>query len=333
MEDNAPVLQVRGIKKYFGRRGQLIYAVDNVSFDVYQGRTLGLVGESGCGKSTLARCVARLYKPTAGEIVLQGRDISTLRRSQLRSFRRHMQMIFQDPAASLNPRRRVGNLIAEPLRVHKLRRGRDVRKRVCELMDLVGLLPNYINRYPHEFSGGQRQRIGIARALAVEPRVVIGDELVSALDVSVQAQIINLLADLQKELKLTYVIISHDLRVVRQVADHVAVMYLGRIIEIGETKAVYERPAHPYTASLLAAVPDVIVPENQQGSTTEILRGEMPSPAAPPAGCHYYARCPYATELCAHKYPSLRRMSDGREVACHFPLAQDQSMEGSADGN
>ena len=322
-----PLLRVEGLSKTFtiGRTfmpgsGQSVHAVDNVSFDVMPGETLGLVGESGCGKSTLGRCLVRLYEVSAGRVFLEGIDIAPLSQHQLRPYRRRMQMIFQDPAASLNPRRRVGDLIAEPLRVHKLADRSGIQRRLRELMEIVGLPAAFLDRYPHEFSGGQRQRIGIARALALEPRLIVADEPVSALDVSVQAQIVNLFGDLRRRLALTTVFVAHDLSVVRQVSDRTAVMYLGSIAEIGATDTLFRRPAHPYTQALLSAIP---VPRVGAASRREriILKGEIPSPIAPPAGCRFHPRCPMAQDRCRVERPVLAPLADGRRVACHFPLA------------
>ncbi len=295
-----------------------VHAVDTVSLQVWPGETLGLVGESGCGKSTLGRCLARLYPVTSGRIRFEGVDITDLGPRELRPIRRRMQMVFQDPYASLNPRRRVSDIIAEPLRVH-FRMGRAAAgERVRELLRLVGLAPDHAVRFPHEFSGGQRQRIGIARALALEPRLIVADEPVSALDVSIQAQIINLFADLQERLGLTYIIVAHDLSVIRQVANRTAVMYLGSIVESGPTESLYAAPAHPYTQALISAVP---VPEVATARPDRIvLTGDVPSPMAPPAGCRFHPRCRFATDLCRRERPPLTPLGDGREVACHYPL-------------
>jgi len=302
----------------FTRGGlRIVQAVNNVSLSIRQGETLGLVGESGCGKSTLGRCLSRLYDISAGRLIFDGTDISTLSVRQMRPVRQRLQMVFQDPYASLNPRRRVRDLIAEPLRVHSRLSEGEIAARVAELLEQVGLLPDHAGRYPHEFSGGQRQRIGIARAIALAPKMVILDEPVSALDVSVQAQIVNLLSDLQERLNLTYVFVAHDLSVVRQVSDRIAVMYLGAIVEIGPAEAVFARPSHPYTQALLSAVP-----KPATGGTARkriILTGDVPSPINPPSGCHFHQRCPIAQARCRTEAPILVPGADGRAVACHFP--------------
>ena len=327
---NTPLLRASGVSKRYRLRGKgllrrtrgWIHAVDDVSLDVHEGETLGLVGESGCGKSTLGRVLLRLLDPDSGTISFAGTDITGIEGEDLRRLRREMQIVFQDPAASLNPRHRAGAIVGAPLAIHGVGTAAQRRERSRELLEIVGLRPEYAERYPHEFSGGQRQRIGIARAIALNPRLVIADEPVSALDVSVQAQILNLLADLQRDLGLTYVFIAHDLAVVRQVSDRVAVMYLGRIVEIGPALEVCDRPAHHYTNALLSAVP---IPEVSGIRKREriILRGDVPSLATPPTGCAFHPRCAAATDICAHERPPLiRRVSGSGEhsVACHHPL-------------
>ncbi|MEN9552677.1 MAG: hypothetical protein RLY24_272 [Actinomycetota bacterium] len=320
-------LDARNLVKYFptgasgllGRPTKEVKAVDDVSFSIQDGTTLGIVGESGCGKSTLARVVTRLIDPTSGSVVLDGQDITTLSGHDLRMARRKMQMIFQDPYASLNPRHSVGQIISAPLEVQKMAPANGVKSRVQELMNLVGLNPEHYNRYPHEFSGGQRQRIGIARALILEPKLLVADEPVSALDVSIQAQILNLLENLQKELGLTYMFIAHDLSVVRHIADNVAVMYLGKIVETGPATSVYALPRHPYTTALLSAVP--VADPTKRGRTGRIrLVGDVPSPVDPPSGCRFRTRCWKATDLCATSEPALVEIAPGHSVACHFPM-------------
>jgi peptide/nickel transport system ATP-binding protein len=296
---------------------QVVQALAGVSFEVFAGETLGLVGESGCGKSTLGQCLLKLYVPDAGRVLFKGHELTKMSERALRPLRADMQMVFQDPSASLNPRRRVGDLLAEPLRVHRFGDSAAIKARLDELMALVGLAPEYLQRYPHEFSGGQRQRIGIARAIALNPSLIIADEPVSALDVSIQAQIVNLLADLQERLDLTYVFIAHDLAVVRQIADRVAVMYLGTIVEIGDTDTVMHQPAHPYTAALISAVPE---PDFAARRARTVLQGEPPSPARPPAGCRFHTRCPQAQARCGEERPELRVFGEARQVACHFPI-------------
>jgi oligopeptide/dipeptide ABC transporter ATP-binding protein len=317
-----PLLALEGVQKHFPvggglGRGPVLRAVDGVDLTVAPGETLGLVGESGCGKSTLARCIVRLHEPTAGRILFDGRDLTALRARDLRPLRRDLVMVFQDPHASLNPRKRVGEIVAMPLRVHGSVSGEALRSRVGELLELVGLSPSHAQRYPHEFSGGQRQRIGLARALATNPRLVVCDEPVSALDVSIQAQILNLLRDLQRDLGLTLVFIAHDLGVVRHVSDRVAVMYLGRIVELAPVDELYERPLHPYAEALLSAVP---VPEPDAPETGIVLEGDVPSPIDPPSGCRFHPRCRYATDICRSVDPPLAA-GDGlsHPVACHHP--------------
>jgi oligopeptide transport system ATP-binding protein len=314
------------VKKYFPvkkgivfqREVARVHAVDDVSLEIRRGETLGLVGESGCGKSTFARCVVRLYDLTEGRIVYDGRDITRLSRRGLRPLRREMQIVFQDPYASLNPRKRVGQIIAAPLKMHGIAKGKELRHRVQDLLKLVGLSPEHYNRYPHEFSGGQRQRIGVARALALSPKLVVADEPVSALDVSIQAQVLNLLDDLQDELDLTYLFIAHDLGVVRHVSDRIAVMYLGKIVELSPAEELYTRPIHPYTEALLSAVP---IPDPDESDRREriVLQGDVPSPIEPPQGCRFHPRCPGAIDICRTVEPPLVEYTPGHFAACHHP--------------
>ena len=326
--DGDLLLRAEHVTKHFPvRKGVLlqrevarVHAVDDVSIELRAGETLGLVGESGCGKSTLARCIARLYPLTSGTVVFEGQDISRLSRRKLRPVRRELQMVFQDPYASLNPRKRVGAIIGNPLRIHKRGNRKQIRRRVADLLDLVGLSPEHINRYPHEFSGGQRQRIGVARALALQPRLIIADEPVSALDVSIRAQVINLFDDLQDEFHLTYIFIAHDLGVVRHVSDRIAVMYLGKIVEISPGEELYKRPIHPYTEALLSAVP---IPDPDLATERQqiVLEGDVPSPITPPSGCRFHPRCRYATEICTQQEPPLAEHGTGGHLAaCHHPL-------------
>ncbi len=321
------LVQVRGLKKHFPivsgmilqRQVGAVKAVDGVSFDIFKGETLGLVGESGCGKSTTGRTVLQLYKPTAGSIVFEGKELTELSPSDLRKTRRRMQMIFQDPFASLNPRMSVGNIVSEPLRIHKVMSNKaELQEFVEQLLERVGLNPYYVNRYPHEFSGGQRQRIGIARALALNPSFIVADEPISALDVSIQAQVVNLLEELQSELNLTYLFIAHDLSMVRHICDRVAVMYLGKIVEIGTTDDVYDNPLHPYTQALLSAVP-VPDPLKERGRQRIIISGDVPSPARPPIGCNFNTRCPVALKGTCYQEPDpeLIEITPGHWVACH----------------
>ncbi len=320
---NPPLLEVRHLVKHFpvgggflGRGAGLVRAVDDVSFAIRRGETLGLVGESGCGKTTTGRAILQLERPTSGQVLFEGRDLTTLDEVELRDMRRRMQVIFQDPYSSLNPRMTVGQMLAEPLAVHGIVREPAARAaRVHDLLGRVGLLPQHAFRYPHELSGGQRQRVGIARALAMEPTLIVCDEPVSALDVSIQAQIINLLEDLQRELGLTYLFIAHDLAVVRHISDRIVVMYLGKIVEIAGRRALYEDPQHPYTKALLAAVP-IPDPELEARRVRVVLGGEVPSPLRPPPGCVFHPRCPVAIDRCREAVPELREVKPGHRAAC-----------------
>jgi len=324
-QKNDVLVRVKGLKMYFPitqgiifqRRVGDIRAVDGISFNVRRRETLGLVGESGCGKSTTGRAILQLYRPTAGDVEFDGQSLVKMKGEPLRRMRRRMQMIFQDPYASLNPRMTVGNIIGEPLDVHNIMSSRERRERVQELLQIVGLNPYFVNRYPHEFSGGQRQRIGVARALAVRPEFIVCDEPISALDVSIQAQIINLLEELQEEFGLTYLFIAHDLSVVRHISDRVAVMYLGKLVELTDRATLYENPLHPYTKALLSAVPipDPVV-EDQRRRT--ILKGEVPSPANPPSGCNFHTRCPSKLPVCDQVEPEWQDVGGGHWVACHL---------------
>jgi peptide/nickel transport system ATP-binding protein len=315
-----PLLQVRDVKTHFPVRGGLlgrvrgtVKAVDGVSFEVRRGETLGLVGESGCGKSTLGRTLLRLIDPTAGSIRFEGQELTGLSQRELRPLRRRMQLIFQDPYASLNPRMTVRDIVGEPFAIHGLARGREREDKVLALLELLGLPREAMERYPHEFSGGQRQRIGIARSIAMRPDLVIADEPISALDVSIQAQIVNLLVDLQRELKLTYIFIAHDLKIVEYISTRVAVMYLGKIVELADAAELYRRPRHPYTQALLSAVP---VPDPDHKKTRIILQGDVPSPLAPPPGCAFHPRCPHAFERCRRETPPLYDLGNGHTAAC-----------------
>jgi oligopeptide transport system ATP-binding protein len=327
--EHCPIVEAIGLRKYFPlKKGALhretarVHAVDDVSLFVNQGETLGLVGESGCGKSTLGRTIVRLLEPTAGQVVFGGQDISRLGPHGLRPFRREMQMVFQDPYASLNPRRRVGSIVGDALTIHRVGEKGDRRRRAQELLETVGLSPEHFNRFPHEFSGGQRQRIGIARALALRPKLIVADEPVSALDVSIQSQILNLLNDLQDEFALTYIFIAHDLGVVRHVSDRVAVMYLGKIVELAPAEELYAHPIMPYTEALLSAVP---IPDPDRAARREriVLEGDVPSPIEPPPGCRFHPRCRYATEICGRVEPPLIDYGRGHLAACHHPLNVD----------
>jgi len=334
-EDREVLLKVQGLKKHFPiKKGILqrqvgaVKAVDGIDFEVRKGETLGVVGESGCGKSTMGRVITRLLEPTGGTIHFEGKDISRLNTAGMRPLRRDIQMIFQDPYGSLNPRHTIGSIVSAPFRLQGVEPEGGVKKEVQRLLELVGLSPEHFNRYPHEFSGGQRQRIGIARALALKPKLVVADEPVSALDVSIQAQVVNLMDDLQSELGLTYVIIAHDLSVVRHVSDRIAVMYLGKIVELADRSSLYEAPMHPYTKALMSAVP---VPDpKRRGAKSEriLLRGDVPSPIAPPSGCRFHTRCWKATEICRTTEPPLLELKPGQQVACHHPEnAADQAPQ------
>ena len=309
------LVKVKGLVKHFPVEGSddVVRAVDGVSFEIFRGETLGLVGESGCGKSTVGRCLLRLIEPTTGEITFEGRDVVSLGKNELRELRREMQIVFQDPYASLNPRMKVGSIVGEPLIIHKIGTKRERRDRVAELLKRVGLNPDYSNRYAHEFSGGQRQRIGVARTLALNPKLIVADEPVSALDVSVQAQVVNLLQDLQKEFKLAYLFISHGLAVVEHISTRVAVMYLGRIVEIATAADLYAQPQHPYTKALLSAIP---IPDPKHKRERIVLGGDVPTPINPPSGCRFRTRCPIAIDECARIDPELRDVLPGHSVAC-----------------
>ena len=320
------LLEVEDLKVYFPIKSGLVFdrhvgdvkAVDGVSFEIERGETLGLVGESGCGKTTVGRTILRLYEPTEGRIVFEGKDIASLSQSDMRKLRGRMQMIFQDPYSSLNPRQSVGNLIAEPLKIHGIAMGDKARARAEELLDIVGLPKSATARYPHEFSGGQRQRIGLARALALNPDLIVADEPVSALDVSIQAQMVNLLEELQEEFDLTYLFIAHDLAVVRHISDRIAVMYLGKIVEVAGADELYASPRHPYTMALLSAVP---IPDPKVEASREriLLKGDLPSPANPPQGCRFHTRCPFRQpDRCDTEDPELRTLADGHVAACHY---------------
>jgi oligopeptide/dipeptide ABC transporter ATP-binding protein len=324
--EDSPILEVQGLQMYFPVKSHgvirrtvgHVQAVDGVSFQVQEGGSLGLVGESGCGKSTTGRLVTRLYEPTAGTILFEGRDIARVKPADLKPIRREIQMIFQDPYTSLNPRHTVGSIVGAPLAIHKIVPKDKILPRVQELLEIVGLNPEHYNRYPHEFSGGQRQRIGIARALTLQPKVLVADEPVSALDVSIQAQVVNLLQDLQREFRIAFLFIAHDLAIVRHFCPEVAVMYLGKIVEIADRETLYNRPHHPYTQALLSAVPDV--KQAQVGGRRERIRleGDVPSPINPPSGCRFRTRCPLAQEICAKVEPPLLQIGPRHKVACHF---------------
>ena len=332
-EARQPLVRVSGVKKYFpitqgiifqGEVGR-VHAVDGVDLEVFSGETLGIVGETGCGKSTLARLICRLLPVTEGTIEFDGQDITNMKGNELRQLRREIQMIFQDPYSSLNPRKRVGAIIGDPFEIHGIADGKERKKRVQELMEVVGLNPEHYNRFPAEFSGGQRQRIGVARALALRPKLIICDEPVSALDVSIQAQVINLLEDLQTEFHLTYIFIAHDLSVVRHVSNRVGVMYLGKVVELADAGRLYAEPKHPYTGALLSAIP-VPDPDLTQQRERVILLGDVPSPIDPPSGCRFHPRCPKAQERCVHEEPPLEPKASGDLAACHFPLEPGENL-------
>lgn len=316
---SAPFVQVNELRKFFNLGGgNILKAVNDVSFTIARGETVGVVGESGCGKSTAGRTIMRLYEPTGGGVTFDGKDIYRLKGAELKGLRRNMQMIFQDPYASLNPRMTVTDIIGEALDIHGLAGSRAERKRrVEDLLDLVNLNPEHATRYPHEFSGGQRQRIGIARALAVDPKFIIADEPISALDVSIQAQVVNLMQDLQRKMGLTYLFIAHDLSMVKHISDRVAVMYLGKIVELAESGELYDNPRHPYTRALLSAIP---IPDPEVEATREriVLRGDLPSPINPPKGCQFHTRCPIATDRCKTDEPKLLEVGKGHYAACHY---------------
>jgi oligopeptide/dipeptide ABC transporter ATP-binding protein len=334
-----PLVRLTGVKKYFPitqgiifqREVGRVHAVDGVDLEVHPGETLGVVGETGCGKSTLARLMCRLLPVTEGTIEFDGQDITSLKGSPLRLLRREIQMIFQDPYSSLNPRKRVGAIIGDPFEIHHIAEGKERKKRVQELMEVVGLNPEHYNRFPAEFSGGQRQRIGVARALALRPKLIIADEPVSALDVSIQAQVVNLLEDLQNEFRLTYVFIAHDLSVVRHVSDQVAVMYLGKIVELADAARLYAEPKHPYSGALLSAVP-VADPDLTKQRERVILLGDVPSPIDPPSGCRFHPRCPKAQQRCVDEVPPLERKASGDLAACHFPLEPGENLADARPG-
>lgn len=323
------LLEVRNLKKYYSVKSgflnkdrRSVKAVDGINLSVKQGEILGIVGESGCGKSTLGRSILRLIEPTSGEVIFEGTNICGLKKEEMRLKRREMQIVFQDPGASLNPRLTVGEIIGEPLEVFHICEGKEKEERIYKLMDLVGINRAYINRFPHEFSGGQRQRLGIARALAVKPKLIICDEPVSALDVSIRAQVLNLMKELKDKLNLTYIFISHDLSVVHHICDRVAVMYLGRVVEIADKKQIYENPVHPYTKALLSAIP---MPDPEVKRERIILQGDVPNPADPPSGCHFHKRCPYAKKECSETVPPFVTVEPGHQVLCW--LAEEQQSE------
>ncbi|ABY91858.1 MAG: oligopeptide transport system ATP-binding protein [Epulopiscium sp.] len=316
--ERIPLVEIKNLKKYFNvGRGAVLKAVDNVNLQIIEGETLGLVGESGCGKTTLGRTIVRLYEPTAGQVLFEGKNVHKLTGQQLKEFNRKVQMIFQDPYASLNPRMTVGDIIGEGIDIHGLYKNKERTDRIYELLSLVGLNKEHANRFPHEFSGGQRQRIGIARALAVEPKFIVADEPISALDVSIQAQVINLLMELQQKLKLTYIFIAHDLSMVKYVSDRIAVMYLGHVVELTTSEDLHNRPLHPYTQALLSAIP-VPDPETERKKERILLEGDVPSPINPPKGCRFAKRCRYAKPICTEQQPELKEVEKNHFVACHL---------------
>lgn len=331
INEQQPLLEVTGLTKHYpiaqswlNKNSGQVRAVDGVDFTIMSGETFGIVGESGCGKSTLGLMVSRLLEPTAGEIRFQGQDLLKQKGEELRKARRHLQLVFQDPYSSLNPRMNVSDIIAEPMQIHGLYKGPELEREVHRLLDDVGLAASHAGRFPHEFSGGQRQRIGIARALALNPKLIVCDEPISALDVSIQAQILNLLKDLQEEYKLTYMFISHGLPSVRYISDRIAVMYLGKIVELAPKAVLFNATKHPYTEALLAAVP--IPDPTLRKLERKMLEGELPNPASPPQGCAFHTRCPYATEVCRNKTPNLEEISPGHWVACHMPLSDRETQ-------
>ncbi|AIG26075.1 stage 0 sporulation protein KE [Brevibacillus laterosporus LMG 15441] len=317
MSNDDTLVEVRNLKKYFKIGENTLKAVNDVSFTIKRGETLGIVGESGCGKSTAGRTMLRLYDPTEGQVIFEGKDLAKLSPAEMKAMRRNIQMIFQDPYASLNPRMTVGDIIGEALDIHGLASGSKRKERIQELLSLVSLNPEHMNRFPHEFSGGQRQRIGIARALAVEPKFIVCDEPISALDVSVQAQVVNLLEQLQEKMGLTYMFIAHDLSMVKYISDRVGVMYLGKMVELADSEKLYEKPLHPYTQALLSAIP-IPDPEIERTRERIVLQGDVPSPMNPPSGCHFRTRCPKAMPECAAKEPAWKEIESGHFVACHL---------------